>query len=71
MTVKIEKLLRMAEQISANLSYTDDKEIVAAKIADHLGRFWDPRMLKEIKAYHAEHPDDMSPELSAAVASLT
>ena len=71
MTVKIEKLLRMAEQISANMSYTDDKEIVAAKIADHLGRFWDPRMLKEIKACRAEHPDDMSPELSAAVASLT
>ena len=28
MTVQIEKLLRMGEQISANMAYTDDSEIV-------------------------------------------
>ena len=70
MTVKAEKLVRMAEQISANMAYTEDKAIVAARVADHLGRFWDPRMLETIKVYGATHPEDLSPELSAALAAL-
>ena len=36
MTVKTDKLVRMAEQISANMAYTDDDHIVATRIADHL-----------------------------------
>ena len=44
MTVGIEKLLKMAEQISANLAYTDDHTVTAASVADHLNKFWDPRM---------------------------
>ena len=70
MTVQVEKLLRMAEQIAVNMAYTDDRDIVAGKIADHLRRFWDPRMLEAIKAYHSEHPEALSPELSVAVDAL-
>ena len=70
MTVNSDKLLRMAEQIAANMAYTDDQDIVAAKISDHLSRFWDPRMLAAIKAYREENPESFSPELSAAVAAL-
>jgi formate dehydrogenase subunit delta len=70
MTVKTDKLVHMAEQIRANMAYTDDRQIVAARIADHLSRFWDPRMLAAIKAYRAKHPDELSAELSDAVASL-
>ena len=70
MTVENDKLLRMAEQIRANMAYTDDTAIVARRIADHLSRFWDPRMLSAFKAYSAQHPDALSPELLAAVAAL-
>ena len=70
MTVSNEKLLRMAEQITANMAYTDDQELVAAKVADHLGRFWDPRMLEALKAHTRKNPESVSPELSAAVAAL-
>ena len=70
MTVRTEKLVRMAEQISANMAYTDDQALVTARIADHLGRFWDPRMQAAIKAYQKENPDGLSPALAAAVASL-
>jgi formate dehydrogenase subunit delta len=70
MTVPIDKLLKMGEQIAANMAYTQDRDIVAARISDHLGRFWDPRMLEVIKAYREEHPEGLSPELSAAVANL-
>jgi hypothetical protein len=67
MTVKAEKLLRMGEQIRDNMAYTDDRDVVAQRIADHLGRFWDPRMLAVIKTLHRENPGNFSAELSAAV----
>ena len=70
MTVQIDKLLRMGEQISANMAYTDDGEVVAARIADHLRRFWDPRMLAAIKEHNALHPETLSPQLSSAVGAL-
>ena len=67
MTVKAEKLLRMGEQIRDNMAYTDDRDVVAQRIADHLDRFWDPRMLEVIKTLQRENPEDFSAELSAAV----
>jgi len=70
MTVNTDKLIRMAEQIAANMAYTDDQAVVAAKIADHLGRFWDPRMLQAIKEQAASEPASLSPVLLAAVTSL-
>ena len=70
MTVNIEKLVKMAEQITANMSYTDDQDVVAAKVADHLGRFWDPRMKEAIIAHAETHGGDLSPPLRAAVAKL-
>ncbi|MEH6589782.1 MAG: formate dehydrogenase subunit delta [Halioglobus sp.] len=70
MTVKIDKLLQMARQIEANMNYTDDTDIVAAKVSDHLSRFWDPRMKAAIKDYQAENADQLSPELNAAVIAL-
>ena len=71
MTVKIEKLLKMAEQITANMAFTDDQEVVAAKVADHLNRFWDPRMKDAIRAYAAENAEQLSPPLRAAVLQLS
>ena len=70
MTVKIEKLLKMAEQITANMAFTDDQEVVAAKVADHLNRFWDPRMKAAIKGYARENADQLSPPLQAALSQL-
>ncbi|MCZ6832015.1 MAG: formate dehydrogenase subunit delta [Gammaproteobacteria bacterium] len=70
MTVKIEKLLKMAEQITANMAFTGDQEVVAAKVADHLNRFWDPRMKAAIKAYGEQSPEQLSPPLQAALVQL-
>ncbi len=70
MTVKADKLLRMGEQIAANMAYTDDTAVVAAKVADHLSRFWDPRMLQTIKEHALSEPDTLSPVLLSAVSSL-
>lgn len=51
MSVKLEKLLAMAEQISDNMRFTEDAQQVAEKIADHLNRFWDPRMRQTLRDY--------------------
>lgn len=67
MTVDAEKLLRMAEQITANMNYTEDQEVVAAKVADHLTRFWDPRMKEALRGYAAQNPAALSPLLQSAI----
>ena len=70
MTVKRDKLIRMAEQVAANLHYDDDQEGLINRVADHLHRFWDPRMKTAIKAYAAQEDVDISDTVRAAVASL-
>ena len=70
MTVDSAKLVRMAEQITANMAYTDGVELVAARVADHLNRFWDPRMLKALAEVANGDADQLSPALKAAVRQL-
>ena len=70
MTVDAQKLLRMAEQITDNMNYTADSAVVANKVADHLRRFWDPRMQTALREFASEHPDELSPLLRLAVAEL-
>jgi formate dehydrogenase subunit delta len=70
MTVNIEKLVKMAEQITANMAYTDDQEVVAARVADHLNRFWDPRMKIAMKDYGSDHGEELSPPLREAIRHL-
>ncbi|HEX7034259.1 MAG TPA: formate dehydrogenase subunit delta [Pseudomonadales bacterium] len=43
----LQKLVRMANQIAANLDCGDEETTVAA-VADHLRRFWTPLMLDEL-----------------------
>ena len=71
MSVHIDKLLKMAEQITANLAYTDDEALVAARVADHLNRFWDPRMKESLLAHAVQYPDAVSPALCAALSQLS
>ena len=70
MTVNTNKLLRMAEQITANMNYGGDTEIVAAKVADHINRFWDERMKSAIKDCAGDHQHTLSVELRAAIAKV-
>ncbi len=67
MTVDAKKLLKMAEQISANMNYTEDQAVVAAKVADHLTRFWDPRMKEALRSYAESNPQALSPLLQSAL----
>ena len=71
MTVNIEKLVKMAEEITANMSYPDDREVIANKVADHLNRFWDPRMKLAIAKHAADPASTLTESLRLAVTRLT
>ncbi len=71
MTISQDKLLHMAQQIATNLDYGDEQNVIAANVAAHLQKFWDPRMRATILTYLAEEPDAFSPILRQAVALLT
>jgi formate dehydrogenase subunit delta len=59
----------MANQIG-KFFVTEDKPTAAANIADHLKKFWDPRMRTEIVAHLADGGEGLDPEVREAVAML-
>ncbi len=51
MTVQASKLVRMAQQIADNNNFTPDVDVVAEKVAQHIQKYWDPRMRQQIIDY--------------------
>lgn len=60
-------LLSMANDIAANLSFQGD---AADKIADHINRFWAPRMRKLLLEYAAHNGEGLSEALKPALAKI-
>ena len=63
-----EKLVMMANQIARNLAVQGEEDAVAAT-ADHIRRFWDPRMRAAIVGY-LEGGGTLEPLAEAAVRRL-
>ena len=51
--MNIERLVAMANDISHYFAAEPDPQAAAASIADHLKRFWEPGMRKQIVAHLA------------------
>jgi formate dehydrogenase subunit delta len=66
---KMAKLVRMANQIGDYFRTLPEAEAVAST-ADHLRRFWTPKMLGEIVAFAASRDTDLNPIAARAVAEL-
>ena len=64
-----ERLAYMANQIARNLATMGEAKAVAA-LAEHLTRFWDPRMKAQIITMTQEQPERLSPMVAAAVAQM-
>ena len=64
-----DKLVYMANQIGKFFAHQSEEQAVAG-IADHLAKFWDPRMREAIIAYLASGGDGLKPLVLKAVASL-
>ena len=63
------KLVHMANQIG-RFFVSEDRPTAVAAIADHLDKFWDPRMRREIVAYLDAGGADLDPPVREAVARL-
>lgn len=61
-----QKLAYMANQIARNFAAQGEEEAVAAT-ADHIGKFWDPRMKAQLFAADGE---GLSPIAARAAARL-
>ena len=59
-----EKLVMMANQIAANLAHDEDPAVATA---DHIRRFWDPRMKQMLEAHGNA---GLSPIAASALAML-
>lgn len=60
-------LVSMANDIAANLSFQANAD---AKIADHINRFWAPRMRKLLLDYAASDGEGLSDALLPALDKL-
>ena len=61
-----EKLVHMANQIGSFFA-TQKKLDAGTEIADHIRKFWDPRMRAAICAYLHEGGEGLTPEATAAI----
>ena len=69
--MKTEKLVRMANQIAGFFSH-EGPERGAASVADHLQKFWDPRMRAQIAAAVDEgRAEGLDPMTLSAVRQIT
>ncbi|WP_176400261.1 formate dehydrogenase subunit delta [Sphingobium sp. Z007] len=64
-----DRLVYMAHQIARNIATMGEDKAIEA-LAEHLTRFWDPRMKAQIIAIAQEQPDRLSPIAAAAVARM-
>lgn len=64
-----DKLAYMANQIGKFFAVQGEEAAIAG-IADHLKRFWDPRMRAEIRAYLKGGGAGLDPNVEKAVARL-
>ena len=64
-----DKLVYMANQIGKFFAHQNEEQAIAG-IADHLAKFWDPRMRKAIIAHLESGGEGLEPLVLKAVASL-
>jgi formate dehydrogenase subunit delta len=69
--MNIERLVTMANDISHYFAADSDYEAGAAGIADHLKRFWEPGMRKQIVAHLAEGGEGLEPLTKRGVEKLS
>ncbi len=68
--MKIERLIKMANDIGNFFNAESDKEIAAEGIKNHILRSWDPRMRKAIIAYCQQDGSELSDLVKTAITKL-
>jgi formate dehydrogenase subunit delta len=68
--MKIERLVAMANDVGAFFDADPDKAEAAKNIANHLTRFWDPRMRRQLLAHYREGGAGLKPVVRSAIGLL-
>jgi formate dehydrogenase subunit delta len=68
--MKPERLVAMANDIAAFFAAEPDRAVAVEGVRNHLARFWEPRMRREIIAYAQAGGDGLSEIAAAAVGQL-
>lgn len=68
--MRIERLVTMANDIATFFQAEPDHAAAVAGVRDHLTRFWDPAMRRQLKAHLGDGGDGMLPLAKEAVAQL-
>ena len=68
--MRIEKLVHMANDISAFFGAEPDSSLAAHGVAEHLRKFWAPSMREQIIAHNREGGGGMTELVKAAVKLL-
>ncbi len=66
----IERLVKMANDISNFFDAEPDKQVAVEGMRNHLGRSWEPRMRKAISEYAQTDGSGLSDLAKAAIAKL-
>ena len=59
--MNIERLVAMANDIAAFFAVEPDQNSAAEQVANHLKKFWEPRMRNEIRAFLQQGGAGLSP----------
>ena len=68
--MKIERLIKMANDISDFFNAESDKEVAVEGVKNHILRAWEPRMRAAIISYCQENGEGLSDLAKAAVTKL-
>jgi len=66
----IENLVSMANQIGSFYETMPDRNKALSDIADHIKKFWEPRMRRELLAYidvPGQHAHELTPIVNEAI----
>jgi formate dehydrogenase subunit delta len=66
----VERLVTMINQISTFFDGQGDHASAVASVADHISRFWEPRMHKEIQAHVANGGEGLMETSKEAVLAV-
>ena len=69
-SAQISKLVKMANDIAANLAASGDQAETAARVRDHLNRFWSPSMKQHIMDHAHNGGEGLSSVAMRAVTEM-
>jgi formate dehydrogenase subunit delta len=70
MSIELDHLIKMINQIADNIAIGEDEVATAHKVCDHINRFWAPPMKVKIVAYASSDGERLNTVAKIAVTSL-